>query len=102
MNVSSQAAAPGARTIGYVKRERLRVTAEAATSAAPDIVWGLVGDVRRYSEWGPWVATGYRQPGDTDERGPGAIQWLRSERRVYGRHITTVERILAAEPPRRL
>jgi hypothetical protein len=82
--------------------DKLRVAAEATTRAAPETVWALVSDVTRYPEWGPWSATGYRQPGTDSPRGPGAVQWLRSARRTYLRYSTSVERIVAVEPGRRL
>jgi hypothetical protein len=82
--------------------DQLHVEAEQTTWATPEAIWPLVSDVTRYPEWGPWSATGYRRAGDTSPRGPGAIQWLRSSRRAYLRHVTSVEEILAAEEGRRL
>jgi uncharacterized protein YndB with AHSA1/START domain len=79
-------------------KDRLRVSAEATAQAPPETVWALVSDVTRYPEWGPWSATGYRQPGTGSPRGPGAVQWLRSARRTYLRHTTSVERILESGP----
>lgn len=81
---------------------QLHVEAEQTAHATPEAVWALISDVSRYSEWGPWSATGYQRPGDDSPRGPGAIQWLRSAQRSYGRHVTSVERILVAEQDRRL
>ena len=76
---------------------QLHVEAEATTRASAAAVWSLICDATRYPEWGPWSAAGYRRPGDTSPRGPGAIQWLRSSRRAYLRHVTSVEQILRAE-----
>jgi uncharacterized protein YndB with AHSA1/START domain len=81
---------------------RLEVSAERTSRAAPDAVWALVSDVTTYPEWGPWQAAEYRRPGDTEPRGPGAVQWLRSEQRYLFRHPVSIERILVAEPPRHL
>jgi uncharacterized protein YndB with AHSA1/START domain len=69
---------------------RLRVAAESVAGAAPEAVWALVADATRYPQWGPWSAAGYR---GTAGHAPGAVYWLRSASRAYGRHVTTVERI---------
>jgi uncharacterized protein YndB with AHSA1/START domain len=81
---------------------QLHVEAEQTARAAPATVWALVSDANRYPEWGPWSAGGYRRPGDDSPRGPGAIQWFRSERRAYLRRTTSVERVLEVEENRRL
>ena len=81
---------------------KLNVMAEQDAHAAPEIVWELVSDATKFPEWGPWIAAGYRRPGDISPHGPGAIQWLRSSRRVFLRHVTMVEKILEAEQDRRL
>ena len=80
----------------------LHVEAEQTARAAPEAVWALVSDVIRYPDWGPWSAAGYRRAGDESPRGPGAVQWLRSAQRSYGRHVTSVERILEVDEGRRL
>ncbi len=80
----------------------LQVEAERTAHAPAEAVWALVSDVTRYPEFGPWSATGYRRPGDTSPRGPGAVQWLRSSRRYGLRHPVSVEKILEAEEGRRL
>jgi uncharacterized protein YndB with AHSA1/START domain len=82
--------------------DRLHVEAEQTTRAAPEAVWDLVSDATRYPEWGPWSAAGYQRPGEASPRGPGAVQWLRSSRRAYLRHPTSIEKILEAEAGRRL
>ena len=82
--------------------DQLHVEAEQTTHATPEALWALVSDASRYPEWGPWSAGGYRRPGDASPRGPGAVQWLRSSRRAYGRHVTTIERIIVAEEGRHL
>ena len=82
--------------------DQLHTEAEQTTRATPEAIWALVSDATRYPEWGPWSAGGYRRAGDTSPRGPGAIQWLRSSRRAYLRHVTTIEKILEAEEGRHL
>jgi uncharacterized protein YndB with AHSA1/START domain len=79
--------------------DRLEVTAESVTSASPQAVWALVADATRYPQWGPWSAAGYR---GTAEHVPGAVYWLRSASRAYGRYITTVERVEEIDPDRRV
>ena len=81
---------------------KLHVEAETTIAAAPEMVWALVSDARRYPGWGPWREGRYQRAGDESERGPGAVQVLISARRVYGRRGKSVERILVAEPERRL
>jgi uncharacterized protein YndB with AHSA1/START domain len=80
----------------------LNVEAERVAHATPEAVWDLVSDATRYPEWGPWSAAGYQRPGDASPRGPGAVQWLKSSHRKYLRYATSIERIEAAEEPRRL
>ena len=75
---------------------KLHVEAERTARAAPEIVWALVSDVMTYPRWGPWREAGYRRPGDTSPRGPGAVYWLRSSRRYGLRHPVSVEKILDA------
>jgi uncharacterized protein YndB with AHSA1/START domain len=81
---------------------RLHVEAETVIGAPPETVWALVADARRYPEWGPWREGRYQRAGDESETGPGAVQVLISARRVYGRRGVSVERIVTAEPARRL
>jgi uncharacterized protein YndB with AHSA1/START domain len=78
------------------------VEAETVIGAAPETVWALISDARRYPEWGPWREGRYDRPGDESEHGPGAVQVLISARRVYGRRGKSVERIMTADPGRRL
>jgi uncharacterized protein YndB with AHSA1/START domain len=75
---------------------QLRVEAEGAARAAPEVVWELVANADRYSEWGPWGASGYENLGAQAPDGAGVIRWMR-----YGR-TTTVEKVLASERARRL
>lgn len=79
--------------------DRLRVASESVASAAPEAVWALVADATRYPQWGPWSAAGYR---GTAGHAPGAVYWLRSASRAYGRYVTTVERVEEVEEGRRI
>jgi uncharacterized protein YndB with AHSA1/START domain len=81
---------------------RLHVEAEGTARATPEVIWALVSDATQYPQWGPWSAAGYKRPGDASPRGPGAVQWLRSSRRSYLRHVTSIERILEVDEGRRL
>jgi uncharacterized protein YndB with AHSA1/START domain len=92
------------RTIRYMFRlvqssDRLSVAAESVVDAAPEAVWALVADATRYPEWGPWSAAGYR---GTAGHAPGAVYWLRSASRAYGRYVTTVERVDELDEGRRI
>jgi len=75
---------------------QLRVEAEGVAQAAPEAVWELVANADRYSEWGPWSASGYENLGGQAPDGAGVIRWMR-----YGR-TTTVEQVLESERARRL
>ena len=79
---------------------RLSVSAEAVTSADAAAVWALISDVTRYPQWGPWSAAGYR--GDATTHQPGAVYWLRSDKRFLGRYVTTVERVEEIDDGRRV
>jgi uncharacterized protein YndB with AHSA1/START domain len=74
----------------------LHVEATGTTTASPTTVWALLEDAAAYHQWGPWRDSGYQRAGDDGAHGPGAIRWFR-----YGR-TTTVERVLAVDPGRRL
>jgi uncharacterized protein YndB with AHSA1/START domain len=92
------------RTIWYMNHlvqpsDRLHVEAESVTTAAPQAVWAMVADATRYPQWGPWSAAAYRGPA---EHVPGAVYWLRSAVRAYGRYVTTVERVEEIDPGRRI
>jgi uncharacterized protein YndB with AHSA1/START domain len=75
---------------------QLHVEAEGVARAAPEVVWELVANADRYSEWGPWSASGYENLGAQPPDGAGVIRWMR-----YGR-TTTVEKVLESERARRL
>src|SRR5580704_17902936 len=92
------------RTIRYMnhlvqRSNRLQVAAESVTSASREAVWALVSDATRYPQWGPWSAAGYR---GAAEHVPGAVYWLRSASRAYGRYVTTVERVEEIDQGRRI
>ena len=74
----------------------LEVEASGITKAAPEVVWPLIEDAARFCEWGPWTQSGYDRPGDDSQHGPGAI------RRISLGRTTTIERVLEADPTRRL
>jgi uncharacterized protein YndB with AHSA1/START domain len=75
---------------------QLHVEAEGVARAAPEAVWELVSNADKYSEWGPWSASGYENLGAQATDGAGVIRWMR-----YGR-TTTVEKVLESERARRL
>jgi uncharacterized protein YndB with AHSA1/START domain len=75
---------------------QLRVEAEGVAQAPPEVVWKLVANADRYSEWGPWSASGYADLGAQAPDSAGVIRWMR-----YGR-TTTVEKVLESERARRL
>jgi uncharacterized protein YndB with AHSA1/START domain len=81
---------------------KLHVEAEQTARATPDVVWALVSDATQYPKWGPWSAAAYKSAGDTSPHGPGAVYWLRSSRRAYLRHVTSIEKILEVDEGRRL
>lgn len=75
---------------------QLRVEAEGVAQVPPDAVWELVANADRYSEWGPWSASGYENLGAQAPDSAGVVRWMR-----YGR-TTTVEQVLESERARRL
>jgi uncharacterized protein YndB with AHSA1/START domain len=76
--------------------DRLSVEAQAETTATPQTVWALVKDADTYSEWGPWCASGDKNPGEQPSGDVGTVRWLGYQR------TTTVEQVTEAEPGRRL
>jgi uncharacterized protein YndB with AHSA1/START domain len=79
---------------------RLSVAAEAVSPAATETVWALISDAARYPQWGPWSTAGYRD--DATAHQPGAVYWLRSERRFLGRYVTTIEQVEEVDEGRRV
>lgn len=65
-------------------------------SAAPRaVVWGVLADVRSWSDWGDWQATELEREGDPPPDGVGAI------RRIVRRPVTVREQVELWEPPMR-
>jgi uncharacterized protein YndB with AHSA1/START domain len=81
---------------------QLHVKAEGVARAAPEVVWELVANADRYSEWGPWSASGYENLGAQAPDGAGVIRWMRYGRTTTTTTTTTVEKVLESERPRRL
>ena len=76
--------------------KRLHVEARSHTSAAPEVLWGLLVDSAGYSTWGPWSDTGVETEGDPSAGGVGTVRWLRTGRRTF------FEQIEEVDPPRRM
>lgn len=76
--------------------KRLHVETQGRTTAPPEVVWELLADSERYSQWGPWNETAYESEGDPSAGGVGAVRRLRT-----GRH-TFFEQIEEVDPPRRM
>ena len=73
-----------------------QVIEASAHSAAPrDVVWRVIADARRWSEWGPWDRAEIERPGEGEDHGLGAIKVL------IRRPVRTRELITAFEPPER-
>jgi uncharacterized protein YndB with AHSA1/START domain len=79
-----------------VAMDRLTVEAHAETTATPETVWALVKDANTYSEWGPWSASGDKNPGEQPSGEVGTVRWLAYQR------TTTVEQVTDVEPGRRM
>jgi uncharacterized protein YndB with AHSA1/START domain len=75
---------------------RLAVEAHAETTASPQTVWALVKDANTYSEWGPWCASGDKNPGERPSGDVGTVRWMGYQR------TTTVEQVTDVEPGRRM
>jgi hypothetical protein len=76
--------------------DRLTVEAQAETTATPQTVWALVKDANTYSDWGPWSASGDKNPGERPSGDVGTVRWLGYQR------TTTVEQVTDVEPGRRM
>jgi hypothetical protein len=75
---------------------RLTVEAQAETTATSQIVWALLKDANTYSEWGPWSASGDKNPGERPSGDVGTVRWLAYQR------TTTVEQVTDVDPGRRM
>ncbi len=71
---------------------RYRVEASAVSAAPPDAVWTRLADVT-WSTWGQWDETTLDRDGVPAPDGVGALRRFRRGRR------TTVEEVVAFEPP---
>jgi uncharacterized protein YndB with AHSA1/START domain len=71
------------------------VEATARSDAPRDVVWRVLADGRRWSEWGEWQTTEYEREGDPAPDGVGAI------RRFTRRPVTSREEVVLFEPPSR-
>ena len=75
---------------------RYSVSAEARSSAPPEVVWPLFGEARRWSEWSTVSRAGLEREGAPPPDGVGAIRRFRTG------FVTTREEVVEFEPPRRL
>ena len=68
-----------------------------ARSGAPrDVVWDVIANARRWSDWGPWDRAALEQEGAEEPDGVGAV-------RVFTkRPLSTREVVTVFEPPERL
>jgi Polyketide cyclase / dehydrase and lipid transport len=74
----------------------LSIDVTVVSAAPPEVVWPLIADVRTWSEWGSWSASGYEAEGDPAPHGVGAL------RRLVRRPVVTRERVVTFEPGREL
>ena len=75
---------------------RWSVNAEARTTAPPDVVWPLLGQARRWSEWSTVSRADLEREGTPPPDGVGAIRRFRTG------FVTSREEVVEFEPPRRL
>ncbi len=72
---------------------RYRVEASVVATASPETVWRLLADASTWSTWGGWDETVLDREGVPAPDGVGALRRFRRGRR------TTVEEVVAFEPP---
>lgn len=72
-----------------------RVRVSGTTTASPEQVWALLGDVTTWPDWTPFTKAHYAQEGDPAPHGVGAVRRL-----ALGPSWST-ERVLGYEPPHR-
>ena len=65
-------------------------------AASPTVVWELLADVEKWSEWGLYEEARLVEPGPDEPQGVGARRYLRADR------IKNHEEIYVYEPPHRL
>jgi uncharacterized protein YndB with AHSA1/START domain len=75
---------------------RFSVTAEARSSAPPAVVWPLLGEARRWSEWSTVGHADLEREGTPPPDGVGAVRRFRTG------FVTSREEVVEFEPPRRL
>jgi hypothetical protein len=75
---------------------RHRVETSAVSAAPIEAVWARLADISTWSTWGQWVETTLDREGVPAPDGVGAIRRLRGGR---GGRRTTVEDVVAFEPP---
>jgi hypothetical protein len=75
---------------------RHRVETTAVSAAPVDAVWRRLADASTWSTWGDWVETTLDREGVPAPDGVGAIRRFRGGR---GGRRTTVEEVVAFEPP---
>jgi hypothetical protein len=76
--------------------ERPRIDVFRHADAAVDVVWSILSDHRRYSEWNPVPVSELEVEGSPDPDGVGAV------RKLGARPIFARERVLEFDPPRHL
>ena len=72
---------------------RCRVQTSVVSAAPPEAVWAVLADASSWSTWGQWEETTLDREGVPAPDGVGAIRRFRQGRR------TTVEEVVAFEPP---
>ena len=72
----------------------IEVEATGATSAAPERVWALLGDLAHWPDWSSFDAVEVERPGDPPPHGVGAIHVMISG----GGKYRVREEVLAYEP----
>jgi Polyketide cyclase / dehydrase and lipid transport len=72
---------------------RHRVEVSVVSAAPPDVVWTVLADASTWSVWGQWDETTLDREGVPAPDGVGALRRFRRGRR------TTVEEVVAFEPP---
>ena len=75
---------------------RYRVETSVVAAAPIDVVWARLADASSWSTWGPWNETVLDREGEPAPDGVGAVRRFRRGR------LTTLEEVVAFEPPSRL
>jgi hypothetical protein len=72
------------------------VEAQASSSAPREKIWGVLADVPRWAEWGPWNSSTYEREGTPAPGGVGAVRLLKRFA------MTLREELTVFEPPERM